>query len=277
MTKKAESLVKDAYHFEDLVEILAFFRSAEGCPWDRAQTHGSIRKNLIEECYEAVEGIDRNDAPLLCEELGDILLQVVFHARIAEEEGCFTVGDVINGICRKMVNRHPQIFSENSEKPKSAQTALDGWEKIKEKEKGTASVYELLERISKTLPSLMRTQKLLQKAEKAGFDRHTFEACMISDGNIAEMAKTIGTADVTSRENMPDEVGAAGIAGRTDTARGAGVPAKKGTAGVNGLLQRYFELCADANALGVDLEELAYSGNENFILAMKKKEKEHEN
>ncbi len=165
MDKEAMLLKKDHYTFKDLENILTFLRSPKGCPWDRAQTHSSIRKNLIEECYEAVEGIDLNDHALLCEELGDILLQVIFHTCIAQEEGAFDMQDVLDGICRKMINRHPHIFAD--EEAESPEKAYSKWEEIKKKEKKTATTADSLGRIAKTLPSLMRTQKLLLKAEKA--------------------------------------------------------------------------------------------------------------
>lgn len=165
--KDAEKFIKDQYTFEDLVQIVAYLRSENGCPWDRSQTHDSIRKNLIEECYEAVEGIDQKNNDLLKEELGDIALQVVFHAQMATEEQAFTVEDVINGICKKMVFRHPHIFGNAL--ADNAENAYMRWEEMKKKEKGTACLSDQLERVAKTLPSLMRTQKLIKKAAGEGY------------------------------------------------------------------------------------------------------------
>lgn len=163
-----KELIKERYTFSDLCAIMAHLRSENGCPWDKAQTNESIRKNLIEECYEALEGIDKKDDALLIEELGDILLQVVFHAQIAaEEKDRFNIDDVVNGICHKLVVRHPHIFEDN---PVEGQDkALDKWEEMKRKEKKTASLGEDLDRVARTLPSLMRTQKLIKKAHKGGF------------------------------------------------------------------------------------------------------------
>ena len=163
---KAKELIKERYDFGDLRAIMALLRSEEGCPWDRQQTHQSIRTNLIEECYEAVEGIDHCDDVLLAEELGDVMLQVIFHARIAEEEGRFDIDGIIDGVCKKLVSRHPHIFSEGP--VSSGEQALDRWEEMKRKEKKTNSLSEDLDRVSRTLPSLLRTQKLLKKAQKAG-------------------------------------------------------------------------------------------------------------
>lgn len=166
MNEKA-FVIKEKYTYEDLVALVACLRSPEGCPWDRVQDHHSIRNCLLEECYEALEGIDNDDPALLCEELGDILLQVVFHARISEEEGGFSIDDVADGVCKKMVRRHPHVFG--NERADTAGAVRANWEEIKRKEKGTSSVRGNMERVAKTLPSLIRTQKLLSKAEKGGF------------------------------------------------------------------------------------------------------------
>ena len=114
MNKNAvnELLNKESYSIDDLIKIMEVLRSEGGCPWDREQTHKSIRNNLIEETYEAVEGIDNGDDEILKEELGDVLLQVVFHARIAQEENSFDINDVSDGVCKKLILRHPHIFSD---------------------------------------------------------------------------------------------------------------------------------------------------------------------
>ena len=141
-------------------------RSPEGCPWDREQTHESIRRNLIEETYEAVEAIDRDDQAHLCEELGDVLLQVFFHARISEEEGRFSLADVYTGECLKMIERHPHIFGEV--KVNGSEDVLNNWEAIKREKKGQSTLGETLGSVSRSLPSLMRAEKLAHKARKAG-------------------------------------------------------------------------------------------------------------
>jgi tetrapyrrole methylase family protein/MazG family protein len=160
--------VSENYTFEDLVALMALLRGENGCPWDREQTHKSIRKNFIEEVYEAAEAIDKEDSPLLKEELGDVLLQVVFHAEIAREEGKFSVEDCINGICKKLVLRHPHIFGDV--KADTAEAVLVNWDEIKKEEKGQKSQTQVLKSVSDALPSLMRSQKLQQKAAKVGFD-----------------------------------------------------------------------------------------------------------
>ena len=128
-----EFKIKDNYKFEDLRAIMEMLRGEGGCPWDREQTHKSIRKDLIEETYEVIEAIDNDDAHLLCEELGDLLLQVVFHARISEEAGEFNADDVADGICKKLILRHPHVFGDVQ--VSSSGEVLDNWEKIKKEEK----------------------------------------------------------------------------------------------------------------------------------------------
>ena len=125
--------IKDNYTFSDLRAIMEMLRSEDGCPWDREQTHKSIRKDLIEETYEVVEAIDNDDSHLLCEELGDLLLQVAFHSRISEEAGEFNIDDVADGICKKLILRHPHVFGEV--KVSDSGEVLDNWEKIKKEEK----------------------------------------------------------------------------------------------------------------------------------------------
>jgi tetrapyrrole methylase family protein/MazG family protein len=144
---------------------MSILRSDDGCPWDREQTHESIRKNFIEETYEVVEAIDNADSALMREELGDVLLQIVFHAKMCEEDGEFVFDDVCNDVCSKLIVRHPHIFgdveADNSEK------VLVNWEKIKQETKKRESTYEILDGIAKSLPSLMRAQTIAKKAAKA--------------------------------------------------------------------------------------------------------------
>lgn len=125
--------LKDSYTFEELREIIADLRSEDGCPWDRAQTFDSLKKCLEDETQEVFEAVDSGDRENLCEELGDVLLQVVINSRIAEEEGSFTLDDVINGICRKMIRRHPHVFGEA--KASTPEEALGLWKEIKRRER----------------------------------------------------------------------------------------------------------------------------------------------
>ena len=159
---------KEKYTYEDLLEIMRILRCPEGCVWDREQDHKSIRRSFIEETYEAVEAIDNDDPVLLQEELGDVLLQVVFHAQIEAEAGWFTMDDVADGICKKMIYRHPHVFG--SVEVKNSDEVLTNWDALKQKEKHQKSTTETLESVARSLPGLIRAEKVQHKAAKAGFD-----------------------------------------------------------------------------------------------------------
>lgn len=159
---------KENYNFYDLVKIMELLRGPNGCPWDKEQTHKSIRQNFIEETYEAVEAIDTDNTELLKEELGDVLLQVVFHARIKEEEDSFNIDDVCNDICKKLILRHPHIFS--NVKASTQEKVLENWDNIKMESKSQESYSEVMESVSKWLPGLIRAQKIQHRAAKVGFD-----------------------------------------------------------------------------------------------------------
>ncbi len=154
---------------EALEEILAKLRSENGCPWDREQTSLSLRNKLLEEAYEVIEAIDLEDAELLQEELGDLLLHIAFQARIAQEQGDFAMHDVVRGICEKLIRRHPHVFGNAS--AKTSQEVADNWEKIKKAEKKERQ--SALDGIPKDLPALMRAQKMQKKAAAVGFDFHS--------------------------------------------------------------------------------------------------------
>ncbi len=157
---------KSAYSFDDLVTIMQLLRSENGCPWDREQTHKSIRNNFIEEVYEAVEGIDADDETILREELGDVMLQVVFHARISEEADSFNINDVTTDVCKKLIHRHPHIFAQV--KADTSEQVLANWNEIKKQEKGQKTLSQTLSGISRALPALMRGEKIASKLKKAG-------------------------------------------------------------------------------------------------------------
>lgn len=159
---------KEKYTYQDLLEIMRILRCPEGCVWDREQDHKSIRRSFIEETYEAVEAIDNDDPVLLQEELGDVLLQVVFHAQIEAEAGRFTMDDVADGICKKMIYRHPHVFG--SVEVKNSDEVLTNWDALKQKEKHQKSTTETLESVARSLPGLIRAEKVQHKAAKVGFD-----------------------------------------------------------------------------------------------------------
>lgn len=151
-----------------LVEVVAKLRAPDGCPWDREQTHNSILSDMLEEMYEFFEAVDNNNKPHMREELGDILLQVVFHSQIASEENQFTMDDVAIEIADKLVRRHPHVFGTTS--VNSTEEVLTNWEAIKNREKGKEDRNSILDGIPKGLPSLFRAEKIQKKAAKVGFD-----------------------------------------------------------------------------------------------------------
>ena len=151
-------LSKERYGFEDLVLVVEVLRGEGGCPWDREQTHKSIRKDFIEETYEVIEAIDTEDPVLLREELGDVMLQVTFHAQIEREEGRFDVSDVTNDICKKLIHRHPHVFGEL--KLDNSADVLKNRDKIKGVEKQRITLTDKLRSIPPMLPALMRAQKV---------------------------------------------------------------------------------------------------------------------
>ena len=157
---------KDRYDIDDLRRIIELLRSENGCPWDKVQTHESIRTDLIEETYEVCEGIDKNSPEMLREELGDLLLQIVFHAQIERENGTFDFDDVCNDICRKLVYRHPHVFGEV--KADDTDTVLKNWDALKRESKHQDNFTDTLESVPNTFPALLRGEKLCKRASRAG-------------------------------------------------------------------------------------------------------------
>lgn len=196
-------MLKDKYSFDELIDIMKLLRSENGCPWDKEQTHESLKKYLIEETYEVLETIDIDDKKKLCDELGDLLLQIVFHSRIAQEEGTFDISDVISGISKKMITRHTHIFG--TDKADTAEDVIINWEAIKKKEKGFISQTGVLKDVPSNLPSLMRSYKVQQKAAQVGFDWDNIEDVF---GKVDEEINEL--RDVYKSENMEkitDELG----------------------------------------------------------------------
>jgi tetrapyrrole methylase family protein/MazG family protein len=195
---------KEKYGFADLVDLVALLRGADGCPWDREQTHESIRRNFLEEAYEAVEAIDLGDSVLLKEELGDVLLQVVFHALMEQEAGRFGVDEVCDGVCRKLVARHPHIFGEV--RADTADQVLQNWDEIKKKEKNHKNTADVLEGVAGSLPALIRAEKVQHKAAKAGYDWDNIAG--ILDKAEEELAELRGAiAANAGREALEAELG----------------------------------------------------------------------
>lgn len=159
---------KSEYKFDDLVEIVKILRAPGGCPWDMEQTHKSIRSDVIEETYEVIEAIDNEDTELLKEELGDLMLQVVMHSQMETEQSNFNINDVCDGICKKLIIRHPHVFGDVN--VNSTADVLKNWDDIKMKTKSQKTQTQAMQSVSKSLPSLMRSTKIQKKAAKVGFD-----------------------------------------------------------------------------------------------------------
>lgn len=192
---------KKCYNIDDLIDIMRILRSENGCPWDREQDHHSIRKDFIEEVYEAVEAIDLEDTELLREELGDVLLQVVFHSRIEEEKGSFKFDDVVNEVCQKLIIRHPHVFGDVS--VKNSEDVLKNWNNIKQETKGQETYTETLESVCSALPALMRAQKVGQRAKRAGMDFESVQTALEAlESEIAELKKA-----VAEQSNIEEELG----------------------------------------------------------------------
>jgi tetrapyrrole methylase family protein/MazG family protein len=194
---------KDRYNIDDLIEIVAILRSENGCPWDKVQTHESIRKDFIEEVYEVIEAIDLKDSELLKEELGDVLLNTVFHAQIETENQNFNFDDVCNDICQKMIVRHPHVFGNVS--ADTTEKVLNNWDKIKMDTKGQTTYTETLESVAKSLPALMRAEKVGKRASKANFDFANADDTLTSvKSELVELEKAMQD---DNKENIYEEFG----------------------------------------------------------------------
>lgn len=199
--KKKMLLEKTSYTVDDLVTVVEVLRSDEGCPWDREQDHKSIRKDFIEETYEVIEAIDTENPVLMREELGDVLLQVAFHAQIEREEGRFDMNDVANDICVKLIHRHPHVFG--NVEADTSEKVLVNWEKIKSEEKERKTVTDKLRAIPPMLPALMRAEKVGKKA--SCFDFPDAESVLKKVREEAdELEAAIASGD---KANVEEEMG----------------------------------------------------------------------
>lgn len=231
MTKK-DLVSKTEYDFNDLVEVIRILRAPDGCPWDAEQTHQSIRRELLEETYELIEGIDKNDPIILREELGDVLLQVVFHANIASEQDGFGINEVCTDVCKKLIVRHPHVFGDVT--VTGTENVLANWDMIKRETKQQKSDTEVLRSISPAMPSLMRADKLGKKARKLGFDFDDAEEAM---PKIFEEAKEVSEALKTgNKEEIAEEFG-----------------------------DLLLSVVNAARLAGVDSEQALYNANEKFL------------
>lgn len=194
-------LERQRYCTEDLLAIMRALRGPDGCPWDRQQTHDSLRRNLIEEAWEAVAAMDEHDPDHLADELGDVLLQIVFHAVIAQDHGDFAYSDITTAICRKMIRRHPHVFG--TDRLRTAEEVSDNWERLKKAERGLTNQSESLADVSRGLPALMRAAKVQKKAADVGFDWGSAEEAL---PKVHEEAKEL-LAELRAHRDPAEEVG----------------------------------------------------------------------
>lgn len=240
---------KTAYNVEDLRQIVRLLRAPGGCPWDGAQTHESIRRNFIEEAYEVAEAIDEKDPAHLREELGDVLLQVLFHASIEEDAGRFSLDDVADGICKKLIFRHPHVFGEGGD------GSAESWEELKRQEKGQTTYTETLQGVAKSLPGLWRAEKIQAKAEKAGFEWPNIQAAM---DKLAEELGELQTA-VAEHSNIEEELGDLLFAA-VKIARFFHIDAEEALAGTcEKFIRRFAGVEAAVTAQGKDMKQLDVS------------------
>lgn len=194
---------KDKYDINDLLSLITLLRAPGGCPWDREQTHTSIKNNFIEETYEVVEAINKNSTSGLREELGDVLLQIALHCEMESEVGNFNFDDVCDELCKKLIVRHPHVFGDAV--ANNTKEALESWDSVKSSIKGTKSASSKMDSIPLELPALMRAQKVQSKASKVGFDWDSQDGAFLKlNEEINELKNAISHND---KANIEEEMG----------------------------------------------------------------------
>lgn len=241
---------KEKYNCDDLCEIISILRAPGGCPWDSEQTHETLREDLIEETYEVVEAINKKSPEMLREELGDLLLQVVFHSDIARSDGIFNFNDVCDEICKKMITRHPHVFGEI--KADTTEQVLTNWDAIKMQTKNQSTVSEVIDKIPREFPALMRAQKVQKKAAKVGFDWDDVSGALAKVHEEAdEVAEAITGGD---KDKILDETGDLFFAG-VNVARFAGVSSEEAlTHATDKFARRFAGVEKLANERGIDMK-----------------------
>ena len=243
---------KDHYSINDLLDIVRLLRGEGGCPWDREQTHTSIKSDFIEETCEVIEAIDLDDKALLREELGDVLLQVVFHCRIEEETNTFTFDDVCDEICKKLIIRHPHVFGDVT--ANTTDQVLKNWDAIKMETKGQERYTDTLTSVAKSLPALMRAQKVGKRAMRAGMDFRCAEDAVACIGNEkAELDAAIANND---KANIEEEIGDL-LFSCVNAARHLGVDAELALKSATEKFIKRFSVTEDlTSAENIDMKEL---------------------
>ncbi|WP_028521697.1 nucleoside triphosphate pyrophosphohydrolase [Ruminococcus flavefaciens] len=243
---------KEFYRIGDLVDIVRLLRGEGGCPWDREQTHKSIKSDLIEETCEVIEAIDLEDKDLLREELGDVLLQVVFHCRIEEETESFNFDDVCDEICKKLIIRHPHVFGDVT--ANTTDQVLKNWDAIKMETKGQETYTDTLTSVAKSLPALMRAQKVGKRAMRAGMDfRCAEDAVACISNEKAELDAAIANGD---KANIEEEIGDL-LFSCVNAARHLGVDAEQALKDATEKFIKRFSVTEElVSAENIDMKEL---------------------
>ena len=232
---------REHYTAEDLVEIIRILRDGEnGCPWDKAQTHASIRKNFLEETCEALEAIDADDPVMMQEELGDVLMQVVFHTVIEEERGRFDMEKVCREVCEKLVFRHPNIFASSA----AENAGINSWDALKNKEKGRTTLADELATVPATLPALMRAQKLQKRAAGHGLGQQDAAA---AQHQLEAAVQDLATADAAAKQEAAGRLLFAAV----NAARLAGVDAEEALTFAS---KRFAQQCLEQEQRGTQVE-----------------------
>lgn len=259
---------KDNYCFDDLLHIMEILRSPEGCMWDREQDHSSIRRNFLEETYEAVEAIDENDTEHLKEELGDVLLQVVFHTEMEREKGNFNMDDVSDGICKKLIFRHPHIFGDV--KVSSSDEVLQNWDALKRIEKHQETTTDSMKSVARSLPQLIRAEKIQKKAQKVGFDWPNVSGAI---EKVHEEAEELSQA-LNGQGNVEEELGDLLFAA-VNVARFTKIdPEQALERASDKFMNRFMQIEQAAQIQGKALEEMSLSEMEDLWQAAKRREED---
>ncbi len=259
---------QEHYSFQDLVTILKMLRGENGCPWDRVQTHETIKMNMVEEAYEALEALDSGDKEQFADELGDLLLQVVFHAQIGEDDGTFTLQTVLDHISKKMISRHSHIFGEDTAETPDA--VLDTWEKNKQKEKGQKSYTESMKSVCSYLPALIRAEKVQSKAKKVGFDWENVDGAL---EKLEEETKELsGAVREQNQEHICEELGDV-LFSAVNVARFFDISAEEALSKtIEKFIRRFSYVENGAKEQGRDLKEMSLAEMDELWNAAKHKE-----
>jgi tetrapyrrole methylase family protein / MazG family protein len=241
------------YSFHDFMKIIRQLRSKEGCPWDREQTHESLKTCLIEECYETIEAIDKKDNDNLCEELGDLLLQIALHSAIAEEVKEFQIEDVIRTVSEKMIRRHPHVFGDVI--VKDSDGVIKNWEEIKKQEKKNSGIVKEIKDVPKAFPALLRAEKVQKKAAKAGMDFEGYKQVLEKvDEELRELKETLEIGDIRGIEEEFGDV----LFSIVNLSRFLQLNAENSlTNATNKFINRFVDAFALAESAGKNLYELS--------------------